>query len=116
MNKISKDFVIRWFCRNCWQKGIASLNMIPLDGVPDFEPPTEEDIKLMVTISCHTNCSEPEIRLHHDTKKEINQKTDQCSSGRNRQVFRLAGKQNAPETRTANQAHDRQAATLADEP
>ena len=70
MNNMTRDFVIRWFCRNCWQKGIASIKMIPLGD--DFEMPTEEDIKLMVTISCHTNCSEPEIRLHHDSKKEIN--------------------------------------------
>jgi len=52
-----KELKVRWYCRNCHQKGTAGISV-----VGKFRPTLEELYK-MIRVTCHTYCTEPDIRL-----------------------------------------------------
>lgn len=54
---------IRWFCRNCWQRGLAGIGLQPATSL------SVSDIKRIIQTTCHTNCKEPDIRVNYDRSK-----------------------------------------------
>jgi len=62
-----KELKIRWFCRNCYQKGLAGVAMHSKSAVI----PTREELLKIVLTACHYLCSNPDIRLHYDTTSKM---------------------------------------------
>jgi hypothetical protein len=62
-----KELKIRWFCRNCLEKGIAGITI-----QPSVKPTTEIDFLRIIQTTCHnTRCSKPDIRIHYDSKTQL---------------------------------------------
>lgn len=73
-----KELQVRWFCRNCWQKGVAAITLHPaiataMDKSPTigYHSPTPDDIVRIIQTTCHTDCSKPNIRIHHDSRSQL---------------------------------------------
>lgn len=49
------DIKVIWYCRNCWQKGLAGISA--KDGAIPVK-----DIAEIVQTTCHTDCKKPDIR------------------------------------------------------
>lgn len=64
------DIKIRWFCRECWQQGIAAVTVRLTTNVR----PNKAELLRMAAF-CHVRkidggeCLKPDIRLHYDTKE-----------------------------------------------
>jgi hypothetical protein len=58
-----KELKIRWYCRNCYQKGLA--------GISSTGSPTREETLKMITVACHYLCGKPDIRLNYDTTSKM---------------------------------------------
>lgn len=66
--KLAK-LMVRWFCRNCHQKGLCEINAH--GARVTYDPPTIADVKQIVQTTCHTDCKQPDIRLHYETKNRV---------------------------------------------
>jgi hypothetical protein len=60
---LQRDLKVRWFCVNCWQKGLAGISMHHKAMSTDA---LLNDLIHIIRTTCHTNCHEPNIKLHYD--------------------------------------------------
>lgn len=65
---IQKDLKVRWFCRNCHQKGLAGISIHRKETKPEI---FLNDVLQIIRVTCHTDCKEPDIRLHFDTVSQL---------------------------------------------
>lgn len=54
---VVKDIKVRWYCRNCRQKGLAGIT------VEKHITPPLADLFTIIQTTCHSRCNEPDIRL-----------------------------------------------------
>jgi len=71
------EFTVRWFCRNCHQKGMAGITLHPklavnMQSAPTigYDPPSANDVVDIISRVCHTNCKQPDIRFVEVSRKE----------------------------------------------
>lgn len=64
---IQHDLKVRWFCRNCHQKGLAGIAIHHNTKGEAFL----KDVLHIIRVTCHTDCHEPDIRLHFDTVSQL---------------------------------------------
>ena len=66
---ILRKLRVRWFCRNCHQRGLCDINAKMVDNIT----PTTPEIVHIVEVTCHTDCRQPDIRLHvhHENPKAV---------------------------------------------
>lgn len=67
MRDKTRDLTVRWYCRNCWEHGVAFATIRMYND--KFKAPDKEELLKMASL-CHvqTKCTQPDIRLHYDTK------------------------------------------------
>lgn len=68
-SKILKRIInlnVQWFCRLCWQHGVAAVAITRIKT--NYPLPTQEELLKIVSF-CHNRCKTPDLRLHYDTKE-----------------------------------------------
>lgn len=53
----TREIEVRWYCRNCRQRGLAGIT------VEKHVQPPMADLFTIVQTTCHSRCTDPDIRL-----------------------------------------------------
>ena len=70
MNQMTLNFIVHWYCRICWKKGVTSVTILPIKN--RLVAPTKDEVLTMAKAAMLNQCcTTPDIRAYEEPEKKI---------------------------------------------